>query len=212
MDVGQWIVIGLCVLVGGWYAAGYYFNRHRGEQVHDWLRNGLKQWGRLGATRQRGSLAQGAHLEVTQASTPFRRIEAAYLLEARENLPLWLVNHLQGKRDEIVVKARLRAAPRMEIVAAPSGDRDIKRFMAGEQISTYQQIPGLQGFVFLQRGETDPAFIARLEEFLENYQDASPRIVLQNDEPHLVLRAYLPPLLLVPAEEYFQAVGQLMMI
>ena len=211
MDVGQWIVIGLSVLVGGWYAAGYYFNRRRGEQAHDWLRSGLKQWGRLGATRQRGSLAQGARLEVPQASAPFRRLEAAYLLEARENLPLWVFNHLQGKRDEIILKARLRSAPQMEFVAAPSGDREIKRFMAAEQNPTYQQVAGMEGFVFLQRGQIDQAFLARLSNFLEQYKDASPRVVVQSAEPHLVLRAYLPPLLMSPAEEYFQAVGQLVM-
>jgi hypothetical protein len=210
MDLGQWIVIGLSVLFGGWYAAGYYFNRHRGEQVHDWLRSGLKQWGRLGATQQRGSLAQGARLEVTQASAPFKRIEAAYLLEARENLPLWAFNHLQGKRDEIIVKARMRSVPRMEIVAAPSGDRDIKRFLAGDQIHTYEQIPAPQGFVLLQRGQTNQEFNTRLGDFLEHYQGTSPRIVIQTEEPHLVLRAYLSPLLIIPAEEYFQAVGQLM--
>lgn len=210
MNVGQWIVIGLCVLVGGWYAAGYYFNRRRGDQIHDWLRSGLKQWGRLGATHQRGSLALGARLEVPQASTPFKHIEAAYVLEARENLPLWVFNHLQGKRDEIVVNAIMRSKPRMEIVAAPSKDRDIRRFLAGGQSSTYERIAGPEGFVLLHRGEADQELTAHLDKFLEHYQSASPRIVIQSDEPHLVLRTFLPPLLSESPEGYFQAIGQLM--
>ena len=38
MDLGQWIVIGLSVLMGIWFGVGSIYNRRRGVATFHWLR------------------------------------------------------------------------------------------------------------------------------------------------------------------------------
>jgi hypothetical protein len=104
MDLGQWIVIGLSVLMVAWFFGASSFNRRREEETIRWIYRGLKIFGQPEPVGQ-GSRARLSGLEVSKARGPFRKIKVIYRLEKRENPPLWIYQHLQGRRDELEVRA-----------------------------------------------------------------------------------------------------------
>ena len=102
MDLGQWIVIGLSVVMGVWFAVGSFYNRRRGIGTYRWIQSGLKRLGKISEAAWIGSSGSGARLTVGKAEAPFRRIEVVFLLESREILPLWLFNRVRNKQDEMI--------------------------------------------------------------------------------------------------------------
>ena len=209
MNLGQWIVILLSALMGGWYLIGAIINRKRGMLTFSWLRSGLERWGKLSEARWIGSSGSGARLVVGQPASPFQRIEVVFLLESREILPLWIFNHLRGKRDEMIIKANLRSAPSQEFEAALNGARDFKSILAGGQKKPFELLPAPQGFEMARRGKQDDQEIERLSGFLSRHAGTVWRISLQRKAPHLILRANLPSLQEKPPEEFFDEVKQL---
>ncbi|RMF44807.1 MAG: hypothetical protein D6755_08780, partial [Anaerolineae bacterium] len=121
MNPGQQIVIVVSVLLVVWYVAFSYVNRKRGVALYRWLREGIEQLGALSHVGWIGSASNGGQMLVDKAQPPFSRVEVVFLLQSREVLPLWLFNLGRGKRDEMIVKAVLRAAPLREIEASPGG-------------------------------------------------------------------------------------------
>jgi len=174
-----------------------------------WLRSGLERLGKLSEARWIGSSGSGARLVVSQPSSPFKRIEVVFLLESREILPLWIFNHLRGKRDEMIIKANLRSAPSQEFEAALNGARDFKSALAGGQKKPFELLPAPQGFEMARRGKQDDQEIERLSGFISDHAGAVWRISLQRKAPHLILRANLPSLQEKPPEEFFDEVKQL---
>jgi hypothetical protein len=209
MNVGQWIVILLSALMGGWYLIGAIINRKRGMATFSWMRAGLEKLGKLSEARWIGSSGSGARLVVGQAASPFQRVEVVFLLESREILPLWIFNHVRGKRDEMIIKANLRSAPSQELEAALSGARDFRSIIASQQKKPFELLPAPQGFALARRGPQDDQGLARLNDFLGHYTGAVWRISLQRKAPHLILRANLPSLQEKPAEVFFEEVRQL---
>ena len=111
MDLGQTIIIGLSIFLGLWYIIGSITNRRRGLETFRWLREALGTTGKVDEARWIGSSGSGARLTVSKANRPFQRIEVVFLLDSRELLPLWLVNLMRGKQDEMILKATLRSLP-----------------------------------------------------------------------------------------------------
>jgi hypothetical protein len=110
MDLGQWIVIGLSVGMVAWFFGASSYNRQREEKAFRWIYRGLKRHGEPEPLGRAGSRARLPGLEVSTASGPFRKIVVLYRLERRENPPLWIFQHMQGKRDELEVKLVLKQA------------------------------------------------------------------------------------------------------
>lgn len=179
LDLGQWIVIGLCAALVIGYIHGYYYNRQKAEKILSWLRPGLEKWGKVTAGEKLAGMATGGRLTVLHAVTPFQRIEAIYLLEPRENLLFWLFHRLQGRRDELVLKITLPKAPRTEIEVKRRGRSDFTPPVknGSEQIGV----------------------------FLEQFGRAVFHLALRRGQPHLFVRAYLTELMSEPAEAFLQA-------
>ena len=104
-NAGQWIVIGLCGFLVAWYVIFAYLNRRRGLQIYRWLRDGLEIFGPITNVKWIGSSGSGMQISLEKASAPFRTIEVVCLLETRELLPLWLVNRMRNKGDELILRA-----------------------------------------------------------------------------------------------------------
>ena len=115
MDIGQWIVIGLCALLLVWFVCGAAINYRRAGAVLEWLRAGMDELGELGGTGWLTALHSAAKLTVREARPPFRAVELFFVLEARENMLVWAFRHLLGRRDELFVRAELRSAPGEEL-------------------------------------------------------------------------------------------------
>jgi hypothetical protein len=115
VDLGQWIVIGLSALMAVWFFGASSYNRRREEDIFRWIYRGLKVFGQPEPLGQ-GSRARLSGLEVSKASDPFRSIKVMYRLERRENPPLWIFEHLQGRRDELEVRAVYKSAGKGQAV------------------------------------------------------------------------------------------------
>ncbi len=203
--VGEWIAIGLSAGLLAWFVGGFFRNRQRSEEVLRWLRDGMARFGSADVLERAGRPANAFRLAVEPAAAPFRRAEAIYLLEPRENLPLWIYGHLQGGRDELILRFTLRSAPEGEIEAGPEKDAEFRQRVTAEPKKPFRLSPGAHGFEVAQRGRLDPGTSDRLRVFLEEYGAALKRLSIHRQEPHLLLRARLPELLARPAQPFFTA-------
>ena len=211
MDTGQWIAIGLSVLLGVWYVVGAIINRRRGVVTYHWLKAGLEQLGKISEAKWIGSSGSGARLLLEKTAKPFRRIEIVFLLESREIMPIWLFNRLRKKQDEMILKANLRQTPTQEAESAPSGDRKLKELLSApsNKLNPFRVSPAPEGFEIICRGMQDEEYLAALRRFLLKYSDSVFQFSLRRQMPHLILRVYLPPLLRIPAEDFIADMSSL---
>ena len=147
MDTEIIAVIGLCVVLALWYGAGYLYNRGRGQRLFRWLETGLDVLGGERESGWIGSSASGARINVLHTDPPFRRMEITLLLENREIPLLWLLDHLRGRKDRLIIRATLRSPRRGEVEAAPARKR-----IGHWQEESWTQYEGPRGLTVARRG------------------------------------------------------------
>ncbi len=189
MDLGQWLVIGLCVLLLVWYIAGALINYRRAEAVLAWLKAGLDELGALSGMGWLTVLHSAGRLAIRDARPPFRTVELLFAMEARENLPVWASRHLLGRRDELYVRADLRSAPDAELEAV----RRPRPSDSGER------------FDITRSGKKSEALLGRLKEFLGKYPQAVLKVSFQRKSPHALIRLNLDDLRSGEAGAFFAA-------
>ena len=209
LDAGQWIVIGICAILIVWYMGGYYYNRQRAEQVLTWLRSGLSPWGKVTPGERLSGMSTGGRLNVGQASAPFRRIEAIYVLDPRENLPFLIFHRLLGKQDELILKIDFRTAPLGEVEVGRRGNREFTRLISASLKKPFEVVSGSGGLEIAKQGKHSDLDNQRLHTFLERYGRAITRLSQQRKSPHLFLRAHLSVLKTSPAEDFFSSLSSL---
>ena len=208
MDIGQWIVISLCVVLVLWYYIGLTINRRRGIFTFNWLQTGLVQFGEISEKRWLSSSSSGALLVVEKALAPYRRIEVIFWLEAREILPMWLLNRVRNKRDVIILKAGLRRGPSQELRLSRSEDQEFIHLVEQRKMSI-KEIPNNGDYLLAYRGKQKTTLIDRVEDFLDRYGDAIQNLTIQKKEPQFLLRMYLHPLMKITGEEFFEDLSRL---
>ncbi|MEW6717103.1 MAG: hypothetical protein AB1345_06345 [Chloroflexota bacterium] len=204
-DLGQWIVIGLCIFLLAWYVVAAYLNRKRGILIYRWIRDGLEKIGKLSEVSWIGSSGSGAQIAVKRATAPFQKIEVVFLLESRELLPLWLFNLLRNKRDEMILKAWLRNSPPLELEVARKRDRSFAKLLAHDPKRPFQLVSGLEQFQIAYRGKANPESLEKLEAFMAREGATVQRISLGRKAPHLAVRVFISPLMSSPSEEFFSS-------
>jgi hypothetical protein len=95
-----------------WFFIGAQWNVKRIHDVLRWLRAGLPLLGERTTMRWLGTT--GVHLGMEAANAPFKSVELMILMEPRDVVPLWLLSHLQGRRDILLVRGHLRRHARVE--------------------------------------------------------------------------------------------------
>jgi hypothetical protein len=203
MNLGEWIIIGLSAFLLIWYIAMNIFNRRRGIATYQWLRRGLVQVGEITESQWLGSSGTGARIVVAQAKKPFRRLEVMYLLETREILPYWIISHLRGRRDELIIKASLRTTPKIEIEVVKTNNRAITELDSLEPKQASEQVQSAEGFSISRSGHGDDPGEKNLIEFLSDFGKSIQRISLKRQAPHLELRIGIKPLLITNSESFF---------
>lgn len=203
MDLGQIIVIGLSALLLVWYVGAGTFNRRRGVVTYRWLRRGLETIGEITESRWLGTSGTGGRFVIARAKKPFRRLEAFYLLETRELLPYWLVSHLRGRRDELIIKASLRVAPNVEVEAGRDHHPEIIKLISEDHERPYEPVPAPDGFTIARRGPADDRSEKGLIDFLTEVGVSVQRVSLKRDIPHLEMRLRITPLMDTDPERFF---------
>jgi len=211
MDPGVIAVIGLCVFLALWYGGGYLYNRRRGQRLFRWLEIGLDVLGGERESGWIGSPASGARINVIHAAPPFRRLEITLLLENREILPLWLLDHLRGKRDWLIIKSTLRSPRRGEVEIVPAKGRaaqDLRR----EQGQPWTRQEGPYGLTIAGRGSGAQQLVAGLRPWLETYGAHLSRFSWRKHDPHVQLQMKVAGLLSMSGETFLEhlqtAVGE----
>lgn len=202
LTIGQRMLLAFALVMLLWYVVGTWYNRRQGIRTLNWLREGL---GSLGGQLQAswiGSAASGARLVINNAAPPFRQLEVTFLLESREVLPLWLMNLLRGRRDELIVKAHLRSPRKDEIEVVPRGSR-LERSMRREAQSTWQWVDGPHSLGVAYRGDQGEALYAAVSSFLQSYGHSLRRFSWRRAKPHLLLHTRLVGLVERPATDFF---------
>jgi hypothetical protein len=206
MDAGQWLIIGVCIVLGLWFVAGTITNVRKVRTISKALQTALPKYGTVSAYRRLGN--SGAQFIVEKAEAPFRQIEMVFLLEPRENLLLWLFERIRGRRDELMLRANLRNAPAQEIRLGRREDRQFKASVLKEQGKPYEWIEAPAGLEVARRGATDTPMIKRLGKLMDRYGEAVRRVSIQPKEPHLTVRVRLSAEGEKSAATLLEAVGE----
>jgi len=199
----QQIIVGLVIVMAVWYVVGTWYNRRRGIRTLTWLREGLRSLGGQLEMAWIGSAASGARAAVRKPEPPFREVNAVFLLESRELLPLWLANRLRGKRDELIIKAQLRSTRRGELEVLPAGSR-VERSLRQDSQSPWQWEEGPHGLRIGYRGSQGKALQAAILPFLQDYGLYLHRFSWRRSKPHLLLHTRLAGLTDRPAPDFFR--------
>jgi hypothetical protein len=189
-----------------WYVIGTWYSRRQGIRTLNWLREGLQSLGGQLHAAWIGSAASGARVAVNKAAPPFRQLEVTFLLESRELLPLWVVNLLRGKRDELIIKAHLRSPGGGEIEVVPSGGR-MERSLRQEGQSTWQWQEGPHGLRIAYRGVQGKVMMGAVSPFLQSYGLSLRRFSWRRAKPHVLLHIHLAGLTDRPATDFFNGLA-----
>jgi len=209
LNLGQWVVIGICAFLILGYIRGYYYNRQRARQVLAWLQEGLKTYGPVSAGERLPGMATGGRLEVKRAAAPIKRVEAVYLLAPRENLLFWLLHVLQGKRDELILWITYQSKPEQEVEVARPGDRQFKSRLNATDKKSLTVSNGPRGLLVASEQKKGGTLMDKVQSLLEQYGSVVYRLALRDHKPHLFLRANLRVMESTSADEFFSALREL---
>lgn len=209
LNVGQWVVIGICAVLILAYIRGFYYNRQRAAEVLAWLHEGLKTLGPVSLGDKLPGMATGGRLEVKQAIPPFRRAEAVYLLAPRENLFFWIFHILQGKRDELILWVTYQSRPEQEVEVAHRGERQFESRLKATDRKPLTVSEGPRGLTIASEDRKDASSTDKVRTFLERYGQAVVRLALRGNKPHLFLRVDLRVMKSGSAEDFFSALREL---
>ncbi|HET6437202.1 MAG TPA: hypothetical protein VFG59_04015 [Anaeromyxobacter sp.] len=201
------LLIGLAVLVVAWFAAGSIFNVRRGREALRWLQDGLPLLGARTTVRWLGTSA--VQLSLAQPLAPFEELALIVFLEPRDLPWMWLAARGAGRRDTLILRAQLRAPPRLDLEALDprswSGREALPRLPPAE----WSARPAATGELTLHTPRAQA--LARAEALLELARRtgvAVRRLSVRRGRPHLQLHLALPDPA-VPARRLFEAVRAL---
>jgi hypothetical protein len=187
------IVTSLGLALAAWYLMAMIYNRRRGRAAYRWLVDGLDVFGPGHEGKWLGSAGSGAQMAVPKAGHPFRRVEVIYLLESRELLPLWLVDLLRNKRDQLIFKALLRAKPLAEVEIAPAASRMARRIR--DRVDDSWNTAEVKGYYVASRGKDSGRVVEAFRPFLSAYGDQLRSISWSEGKPDLIVVLALGPLI-----------------
>lgn len=115
-DLGAFLLVSAVIVLLGWYALGIERNIRKGNNTMRWMRDGLALIGEKTTLQWLGSSV--VQLKIAKANDPFRNAEVLIVLEPRDVPFMWWLTRKQGRRDIIIFRAQLHAAPTFDLEAA----------------------------------------------------------------------------------------------
>jgi hypothetical protein len=113
--VGTAAAILLVLLVMLWFTWGTQRNISRGNTLLRWLQGGLPVLGRRATVKWLGSSA--VELGIVEPAPPFAEASVVVVLEPRDVPWFWAWSRRRGRRDFLILRARLDQAPGLELEA-----------------------------------------------------------------------------------------------
>ncbi len=209
MGTPEWIVIGLCIVLAAWFMVGSYLNEQKTQQISRWAREGLREYGTLGALRRLDPSSIGMKLMVEAKKSPFPQMEVLINLTRRENFPLWLYQQITRKRDLLIIKANLESMPRFEMHVLLKTDQALLDRLNATDSRLLMLRAELGDHRLYYRGNIDENALSLIKSFAEQYAGCIHRLSLQAKSPHLTLSAYVGPLISESSPAFFQKLSDL---
>src|SRR5512140_307778 len=130
----QTAVMILVTIVMGWFAAGSIWNVRKGKAVLRWMHGGLPLLGERTTVRWLGTTS--VEMVIAKARKPFDQATIVLFFEPRDVPWIWGPSRLRGRRDTLIVRARLAKTPTADLeaidVASWSG-REARPRITGER-------------------------------------------------------------------------------
>jgi hypothetical protein len=195
----------LVALVMVWFAAGSIWNVRKGKSTLRWMQGGLHLLCERTTVRWLGTTA--VELVLSKPKPPFEEATLVIFLEPRDVPWLWGFSRSRGRRDSLILRARLRRAPHGDLEALDRSSfagRDALRRMASERWSVRESTASGAPTVFYKVEGVLPL----ADDLLELARGAGMtvrRLSVRRAEPHLQLHIDLPAGS-APAAELFAAV------
>ncbi len=198
----------LVALVVGWFAVGSVWNVRKGNAALRWLRGGLKQVGDRSTVRWLGTTA--VEMKIAKARSPFEDAAVVLFLEPRDVPWIWGPCRLRGRRDTLILRARLRKPPALDVElldpASWSGREALPQLLSEAWSKREPSVSGDLAAYF----KVDAA-LPLGDALLSRARQAGigvRRLSLRRREPHLQLHVDLPGPS-ASAAEFFEAVRAL---
>jgi len=209
LNIGQWVVIGVCALLILGYIRGYFYNRQRAARITAWLLEGLKPWGQIKSGEKLPGMVTGGRLEIQQGTPPLKHVEAVFILAPRENPLFWVFYRLQGKRDELIVWITFQSKPEQAVEVSRKGDRQFENRLKATDKPKLSLLEPAHGLQFAVEEKEGTVLAGKVQSFVQRYHPWIKRLALRPDKPHLFLRADLQAVESSPAGEFFTALSEL---
>ena len=185
-------LMAIVVFVLGSFALGSASNVKRGNRALKWLQGALKALGDKATVRWIGTTA--VDLGLASAKAPFESATVVVFLEPRDIPFVWAYSRLRGRRDTLIVRARLGKPPVQDVElldrASWSG-RDALSRMKDERWSVREPAaPG--GLAAFTRFDEALARADALEQEARSPGVTVRRLSVRRNDPHLELHVDLP--------------------
>lgn len=191
-----------------WFAFGTQRNIRKGNSAIEWLQGGLPLLGRRASLRWLGSTA--VELAIADAKEPFSSAEVVVALEPRDLGWLWALGRARGRRDLLILRGRLRGAPRFEIEAGDeagwTGRDGLRRLDPEAWRRADWGIPGVE---IAHSADADPGLAHRWWESFSAAGLSVWRVAVRRDVPHVQVHLALPDTSTARADELVRLFLQL---
>ena len=198
-------LIAVTAIIIGWFAIGSTVNVRKGHAALRWLEGGLPLLGERTTVRWLGTTA--VDMRIAKAKPPVEEAAVVVFLEPRDLPWLWVLSRRRGRRDTLIIRARLRRAPaeELEIIDQASwSGRDAQRRIGEKRWSVREPTHPGDLTVYYKFPRTLEKADALIE--LARVGGLSVRrLALHPEELHLELHADLPAPT-VSAADFFTAV------
>jgi hypothetical protein len=191
LNLGQWLVIGLSVVVGIWFVAGVALNRRTGRAAGALISSSLEGYS-CGTPRWLDLATLGVAVKPTIQGLPVERMEAVFSLERRENLPLFLFQHIAGKRDTLALRAILKKKPDFEAHLLQANELASVNALKTGREPPLHETDTADGFKLFTGGEPPEAIVSAFEDLGKRFKSDLVRLSMRPDSPNMLLHVRFP--------------------
>jgi hypothetical protein len=206
LGTGEWIVIGLSLIIGMFFVIGNWINNQRANDAMRWLRRGLSNYGELQSGRFNAPTSKGIPFQIVPAEMcPYQKIRGNLILERRENLPLWFFQLLRGKRDTLTWTSDFQNMPATDIhLIHQSFLPKVNAGKSGNNGPSDKYVAVGTTSYFIS-GVVSPDLVERISQGIPHLPELILDIAIQHKSPHITFQVHLSPLLLANPEIFFQS-------
>jgi hypothetical protein len=191
LNLGQWVVIGLSVVMGIWFLAGIAVNRRVGREACAMVASGLEGYS-CGAPSWLDLATAGMAVKPARRGLAAERIEAVVSLERRENLPLWLFQLAAGKRDTLALRVIMAKKPDFEAHLLHAKEYASINALTHEREPALKRRDTVDGYSLFIAGEPPEPVVRLFEDLGARFKDSIVRLSLRPENPNLLLHLRFP--------------------